>query len=416
MGNNVMNGDSASFLAPSPTAPGGGDDARVKTLRDGVELLEALAIDDDRLVALRQALDKPPEADELAGLELALLEIDEAIPAPTFRERFRGNLLPPDALCRYAALLARNAASTTRFDRIELIVTRLLTRELADGQLEVLPETDFLSVLEQITPRVVLSAERRDKSITFFLNAAQRLEAFTSIHDVFNSGIYLDVQGYKRALRDERLDPGILYVSVLLSVAITNHLMRFASRAGIERSVVLSRVASTELKVDEIFSASEDLDVARKRPKRAPPKSAAKSTERAERAWEPPAGGSPARASSMGSRAALAFGLLFTLAGGALAWRGPVPRENTLDALPAAKMASISSHLKVAEVSEGRARPLLVGRVDDSSWMLLSLDQRRAVAEEIRQGIAHHGIATAVVYRGKTLVVHVDQGRIVLVQ
>ena len=415
-------------------------DDRREALLQGLTLLDALQIEDERVQPLRDALAAGPRDESLDALEATYLAIDEAIPSSIFRERLTQVQLDAAVLCPVAALLARHAQLTARLDRVELLATRVLTREIADGQLEALPEEDFLRVLDQIAPAVTLAANRRDPSVSFFIEAAQRLEGFTSAHDVFNSGLYMDVQGYKRGLRSHRLDPGILYASVLLSVAITNHLMRLVARTGAERGVVLARIASTDMKVDEIFSRREQLDLARKReaPQAAPvaapvqvtrkekeaAKAKAKATAeaeaearakaRAEGGLQPPE--LAAMNSQRGRRYALVAGVILAIVGAGMIVRGPVSNVNTLVAMDGSATARISPLLASAELAKGAGKPTLWGRVHEPAWLSLSLAERKSAAAAMVKSLAHKSIDNAFIFRGKSLVVQVDQGQLILVR
>lgn len=413
-------------------------DDRREALLQGLTLLDALQIEDERVQPLRDALAAGPRDESLDALEATYLAIDEAIPSSIFRERLTQVQLDAAVLCPVAALLARHAQLTARLDRVELLATRMLTREVADGQLEALPEEDFLRVLDQIAPAVTLAANRRDPSVSFFIEAAQRLEGFTSAHDVFNSGLYMDVQGYKRGLRSHRLDPGILYASVLLSVAITNHLMRLVARTGAERGVVLARIASTDMKVDEIFSRREQLDLARKReaPQAAPvaapvqvtrkEKEAAKAKAtaeaeaearakaRAEGGLQPPE--LAAMNSQRGRRYALVAGVILAIVGAGMIVRGPVSNVNTLVAMDGSATARISPLLASAELAKGAGKPTLWGRVHEPAWLSLSLAERKSAAAAMVKSLAHKSIDNAFIFRGKSLVVQVDQGQLILVR
>lgn len=381
-----------------PTADDG--KLRRQVLRDAVALYGSMEIADPRLLPTRALLRDSPADDELATLEATVLSIDDAIPALTFRERFRPERSNPEALCRVAALLARHANTAARYDRVEIIATRVLSQAHADGQLEALPEAQFLEVLGRITPPPTLTPERRDRSIAFFIHAAQRLETLTSAHDVFNSGLYLDVQGYKRSLKEERLDPGILYASILLTLAMTNHLMRLAAQSGVSRDIILTRLTSTDLKVEEIFSTPDALD-----------KDARRKAGRG-RAGLMIFGADDRRMGPI----ALTVILAVLALGGRLAWRGPVEEANTLRAVSQAMLRSISEELVEGEISRGRAKPVLLARVDNAAWQLLSLEQRRERAERIKRSLVGMGIDGALVYVEDTLAVQVERGKVILVR
>jgi hypothetical protein len=385
-----MTSTSATPAAPPASSPALVERRRVVRACAGV--LDVLGVADGRLPVLRASGE-----DDVAGVarhENILFEIDDVLPNGWFRQRFtdlaarRGeHEISTDALCDYACFFARRAATLPRIDRIEFIVTRLLTRELDDGQLEALPQAEAFAVLTRLDLGVTADSAQRDDAVAFFLDAARRLSACTSVESVLSAGLYGEVQAHKRALHQQRLDPAILFASVLLSAAITNHLLRFAGAEGIARRTLLSRVASTDVDVDRILAARDDV-VLVPRPRRY----RLIFTDGTRR------------------RAPLVF---LALAAAAVVFSGPA-EVNELSTVPPRLTVALSPLLRSAEVSNGSSPRVLFAQIDVDAWAALGPAERRARATELAAALDTQGIRAALVYDNGSLVVQVENGVVVL--
>ena len=141
--------------------------ARQAVVVDAARLFLLLGVPDARLDVIARTPGDTQNA--IARNENILFEIDAAMPMSWFRERFARigdkrieTELSAEALSRTANLLARRARDIARIDRIEFIATRLLTRELPDGQLEALPQHEFFQLLSQLSLGVTADDEARD--------------------------------------------------------------------------------------------------------------------------------------------------------------------------------------------------------------------------------------------------------------
>ena len=367
---------------------------RRRMVRTTAGVLDVLGVVDGRVSVLRA--ESSVDAAAVSRSENILFELDEQLPMDWFRARFADlaarraeQAMTTEALCDYGSLLARRASDLPRIDRIEFIATRLLTRELPDGQLEALPQAEFFNVLARLDLRVAADAAHRDEAVAFFLDAARRLAACTSVKSILADGLYGEVQAYKRSLRRVRLDPAILYASVLLSAAITNHLVRFAEEEALPRKTLLSRVACTDVDIDKILSASDDVVL----PPRVP---------RYKLIF-----------TDVGVRRRAPFLVALVAVGAAYLFRGPVAEENDLAPMPPRLLEAVSPLLLSAEVSSGAAPRVVIAHVDGEAWRALDPAQRRARAAEMAAALGHQGIRAALMYDSGALVVQVENGAVI---
>jgi hypothetical protein len=366
--------------------------ARQAIVVDAARLFLLLGVPDARLdVIVRTPGDT---ANAIARNENILFEIDAAMPMSWFRERFARigdkrleSELSSEALSRTANLLARRARDVARIDRIEFIATRLLTRELPDGQLEALPEGEFFQLLSQLSLGVTADDDTRDKAVAFCVSAAERLQQATSVETLLGSGVYLELQGYKKSLREKRLDAAILYACILLSVAITNYLIRFAAGEGLAHRTLLARVASTELDAEKILSAAEDTDADKLKPHFA----------RSARLRDDP-------------RLRLVVGIVIAFS--IWTFGGPPHPTAVMSDLPPDRFGPISPVLQSALLSDGEAPRVFIARVVDKTWARLSPEEKRseAVAVRIARGVQQEEASLGLIYDGDKLVALIEEG------
>jgi hypothetical protein len=366
--------------------------ARQAVIVDVAKMFLLLGIPDARLdVIVRSPGDSQAT---IARNENILFDIDAAMPMSWFRERFArigdnrvDEEMSAASLSNAAAFLGRRARDISRIDRIEFIVSRLLTRELPDGQLEALPPGEFFELLDQLAISAHADADTREKAVKFCLSVAQRLQEATSIESLLAGGAYLELQGYKKSLREQRLDPAILSACVLVSVAITNRLVRLAAVEGLGQRALLARVASTEISAESILSAVEETEavpVPQTSPKPA-------------RQRDDP------RVRLAAACVASVVAWILSAPGGPSAIQEEIPQE---------RCGTISLVLQSATISDGSPPRLLVGRVHPTKWAALKPDERRRAAEALVRGAREEQAATALFYSGERLVALIEDGEV----
>lgn len=340
--------------------------------------------------------------------ERLFLSIDEELPPTWFEEKLDRRLLSDEEWFLYARALVDHADTTARRDRVERVTTLLLTRRLPDGQLELLSDSECLMAIARIAPTPLADEARREACMKFLTDAVQRLADMSSVRDVLESGLYLDLQGYKIALRKERLDPGILYAIVLTRVALNNHLVSFAASEGITPEEVARRIAQKDEEVTNVLA--EDERVARERRARV---TRARPTERS----------APAKAKAAAMPAPGRGPLLQRVAGLVLLAASialyflVVPRpQNQLVEMSVSDVGTLGDFLESGSLSRGQRQRIFLGKVKGAKWLFMSLDERRKAADELRQSLLRRNVTSAMVFRDATLVVHIDQSRVILVE
>ena len=358
--------------------------------------LEELA---DEIAHIRQLGPVPGAEAGLRDAEELVLQIDARIPASSIR------VMPlPDAeqAARYAGLLAHHAeGSLPRMDRVDILVTRLCASESTEGRRSVRPRADLDQVLKLAgTP---CSADS-SRAIAFFAAASQRLPTLGSLNDVFEGGLYLDTRGYKVSLKQQRLDPDVLYAAAAFNLAFESRLDELQHAAGMSDSDLAGRLRAAEQQIDMLFGepAGRALEEA---PAGVPSSQDRQRTDpiplpRARRPWRNLLRG---------------VGIAVALAGSVFLYlrdRG----SSRLVPLPAKELARLSPLLESGSLAGG-ADSFLVGRIPSSRWMLMSRSERKSVASELRNRLMRRKITAAVVFRDdNVLAIQIEQGRVLAVE
>lgn len=240
------------------------EDARA--LLSSIELLVGLGAPESHLPGLRAKVRGLLERVQRAGESDALrddyrslvgefIKLDAKMPTTWFRQHLRFETTSASSLLAYGRVLGHHSDSDDQFDRLELVVTRLISGQNDDGYRYPLGDDVAMPVLEAVSAGRMTTPERRQAAVGFFGEAADKLDKLTNLDAVFETGLYLDVKGYKRVLGKDRTDPVVLYAAVLLNTAISN----FLHRPGIQAERVDKLVQKENKKIDEVYEA-KDLD------------------------------------------------------------------------------------------------------------------------------------------------------------
>jgi hypothetical protein len=395
---------------------------QMRRLVAAAELFHAMGVHDPRVSALRQrtqGLSQRAEQLHKLGLDAAgvaraasalererddataeIMGIDDGIPMPWFREHFVRGIVPTEQLEAYARLVADNAGSSARRDRVEFVATRLMSIELADGQLEPVDEEQMLAILANVVPRETVSEATREKAVEFFAECADRLAELDSVAAVFDGGLYLDVKGYKSALEEERLDPGVLYGSVLLSIAMTNHIQRHAGDEGRSDRDVAQAQARGDAEVEGTFkTAAVDarFEAVRKKVEVQAPQRVYNPGQ--ESRWRRPL-------RIAGAAIAIVGGLLLVAVNSSEV-------QGTLRAAPLTGLDTVSDVFVKGQLARGGGR-FFLGHVDAERWNALNPEERRKVAKDLADWLAAEAVYSALVYRDGAIVIHVEDGKQIL--
>ena len=358
--------------------------------------LEELA---DEIAQIRQ-LGLVPEAEAgLRDAEEVVLQIDARIPTSSIR---RMPLPDAEQTARYAGLLAHHAeGSLARMDRVDMLVTRLCASEGTKGRRSLRPRADVDQVLKLAgTP----SSADSSRAIAFFAAASQRLPTLGSMNDVFEGGLYLDTRGYKVSLKQQRLDPDVLYAAAAFNLAFESRLDELQRAAGMSDSDLAGRFRAAEQQIDMLFgeSAGRALE---ETPAGVPSFQDRLRTDpiplpRAHRPWRNLLRG---------------VGIAVALAGSVFLYvrdRG----SSRLVSLPAKELARLSPLLESGSLAGGQDS-FLVGRIPSSRWILMSRSERKSAASELRNRLMRRKITAAVVFRDdNVLAIQIEQGRVLAVE
>src|SRR5262249_16945594 len=145
--------------------------------------------------------------EQASDVEVAMLELDAAVPATAFRHVLHTANVGPVLLLQYARLIARHFNAEARHtERIEALIQRILALPKLDGSRELRSRADTQQALEYIVRESHATPSLKQAALEFIARGAERVAAIEKIDEVFDGGFYLDVLGYRVSLRDSLLD------------------------------------------------------------------------------------------------------------------------------------------------------------------------------------------------------------------
>ena len=417
---------------------------RYRSFADSLRVLSSITPNDTRLAPLEQQRRElqaavrqvGPKAAGAAGLqnrleqaERSLLEVDASVSPQLLRRALDPHALSAPTLMRFAGLLARHLdESAHRQDRFEYVVGCLLTMDVGGGCRAMLPEDEVGPILEHLCASTAEGDQSRAAALTFLGNATKRLESFRRIDDLFESGFYLDVYGYKYALRTALTDREILFASVHLSLTITNRLAELRDQEGMDRSTLDARVAAEEQRMHEIFRQAGKLDDQAARASRSttPPRPSGAPGPGGRRSKAPPkksvptlAGpGSPTRmAPAQGPmRWIIAIAVVALSCFGGLQVITAIQEDAELIPVDGSTLAGLSAALDDGALAAGKDGIVFVGQVSPSRWLLLSRLERRREAYQILDQLHLLDVTAAIITREGHLVIQIDQSQVIYVE
>jgi hypothetical protein len=358
---------------------------RARSLADRAERLQVLPEVDPARRRGEEGL--RGESLTLAG---DIAKLDDSIAFAWLRERFASDP-PREELLGYTTTIAAVAQSGERIDRVDFLAARLLSREHDGGQRDVLDEAEVSTLLARVVPETAIEPERRDKALGFFEQCADRLEGMESVDQLFDSGLYVDVKGFKAALAADRLDPAVLYASVLLSVAITNHLARHGARAAGgetgDTSHAFDRAPDEAAALEKRFQQAR-LSIARQTLR-----------ELRRNSWR-----------------TVALAAATVVCGVLALWSNAPSQRLRLQSAESAIVADVSELLLEGGFSSGEGQRVFVGSVDQARWDALDDAARGAALEGVATRLLEGmNVREALLLAQGEVVGQVVQGRVVFV-
>lgn len=344
-------------------------------------------------------------------LERETLDAESRWPMASFRFAFDERKLAAAWALDFAELLAVDlAGSQERRERIEFLITRLISFAGDDGNTNLLRPEEAKPIIERVSKHRA-SDESRAKAIAFFHEANTRLEGYLAVEEIFDGGLLLDLQGYRRAVGRDILDPEIMFASAAINVAIGRKLYYLARLEGLPAGELNLRLQKLDSKLRAIFREARILD------QQAPQRFARVIDEKPVANAE--AVRHPARTRS-GRWLFAAFQLSVIAAAvvvlGSFWWSH---RETTRNLSPA-ETAKISEYLASASVAGGEdaSHPrLLVGSMR-ADWMLLSRHERRREAKKLLDELVRRRMQGAMIFDpdGHQLLLQTEGARVVVLE
>jgi hypothetical protein len=352
----------------------------------------------------------------LSELEALLLAADASISQEAFKARWNREHTDLRQLLRYARLLAcRRFGIGYRRDRFEALALELLTLKLPSGRLQLMQRRRASQVLRQLLRGLYRPATNNDdnnQAIAYLREALDKLDAITDAKQFFDSGLYLDVYGYKISRHDRILSPEFLYLSVAFEVDIHNLLLSWGQTSASESGRPFS-LAPVQLQLRAQKEAAQAVFHDFHKPlagSAAPPKVVENKRPRNHTA--PQAKAAP-RAPSKLPRY-LAAGLFALTALGAnlyvtdsIQFRHP-PRMLSQSVLQTMSPLIVSGRLS----ADGKR---LSGSVSRPNWLRLSASERGRAAEQIASELKRRGIEHAQLLAYKDTAIEIDYGSVVFV-
>lgn len=351
----------------------------------------------------------------LRAAQAQIVELERKIPPAWLRRRFEEQPFNTETVAHYLRFQLQHLESTPEcWSRIDLLVTRQVRQARPDGKFAIKPASEVAELWRQCLPPAQAEEHVRRAAVNFFRNAAKRLEEFTQVEELFSSGYYVDVAGYKISLRLDYFDPPILYAAAELNIAMHNWLATQAER-GRDLRAFDKEFADAHETIQKIFVRQhQDFEAlqrfrARVFGKPAQPEPDPNKVDESfdGAVWKP-----PVNKKSFARKAVLAGAVLIAAAIAVptgLTVMGE--RSRDLDAMSPSAAREFSSLLSEASTS-GDPPTLLVGQLNSSSWVLLTRAQRRSQVELLLGGLRKHKMDSALLYRDGVLAVQVAGGQI----
>lgn len=348
---------------------------------------------------------------DLSAVEEELLAAERRVPLSFLRHKTDEQDFGDVALAHYLRFQIQFLKmAPTSWSRIDLLVSRLAAAREQSGVFRVRTAEEVAELLSSCVPASTTAPHIRKAAVLFFRNASKRLDEFANVDELFTSGVYVDVLGYKLSLRHDYFDPRILYASAEFNLAVEEWV---ENEHGVSMRSLDAQFAQAREEVRKIFGRGEGGPAA---PPEARTQRVSTATPNAKprRAQVGSAGKGTSIESSISWRKLVAIGALLV----ALIWAAPAAlswyrtQQRGLVDVPQAVTADISSMLKSGAWSGSGQKRIFVGYLDSSRWLLLNDKQRRAEANAIRERLANRQVFTAFVYNNDLLAISILEGQL----
>lgn len=389
-----------------------------------LELLEQQTIDAAQRTAALNALSEgtpgylqhASEIDkDLSNVEDVLLTLERRVPLSFLRHNTDEQDFGDVALAHYLRFQIQNLKiAPTSWSRIDLLISRLAAAREVSGVFRVRTDQEVAELLSSCVPPSTIKPHVRKAAITYFRNASKRLEEFERVEELFSSGVYVDVLGYKLSLRYDYFDPQVLYASAEFNLALeewveTTHEVSMRS--------LDPQFAQAREQVRKIFGNTDS-----SRPARGPSIATTSPSPAAGRRASKSASKSGKRTSK--GESVVSWRLLAAIAGllAALVWAIPTAlswyrsEQGNLTSVSTSETGNISAVLRSGAWSGSGAKRIFIGHLDSASWAKLDDKQRRDEADAIREKLSHRQVSTGFIYNNDVLAVSIMEGQLRFVE
>jgi len=340
----------------------------------------------------------------VAAAEQRVLEIEARVAAGSYG-KMPVRHLQPKQIARFAGLLARHANdSPARIDRVELLAARLCAGERREGERGLQSRAEVLALL-RLAGCAAGDEDSRTRALAFFEAAAQRLATLATVDDVFDSGLYLDMRGYKISLKEQRLDPDVLYAAATFAVALGRCIEELPRSSKITEASLAVRFEEAERQIELLFGKDAGSASGEEHGKASTAEDDLPRTDPL-----------PFLRRTGARRTVLrAVGIALAVAGAAV-FAVRARGNGNLRPLASAELAKLSPLLESGSLSQGKDS-FLLARIPSSRWFLMSRSERRAAASNLRNQLLRRRIVAAVVFRDDdVLAIQIERGRVFAVE
>lgn len=349
----------------------------------------------------------------LSELEALLLAADASISQEAFKARWNREHTDLRQLLRYARLLAcRRFGIGYRRDRFEALALELLTLKLPSGRLQLMQRRRASQVLRQLLRglyRPATNTEENKQSIHYLRDALDKLDVITNAQQFFDSGLYLDVYGYKISKHDRVLSPEFLYLSVAFEVDIHNLLLSWSQTSSSESGRPFS-LAPVQLQLRAQKEAAQAVFHEFHKPlagSAAPPKADAPVAPETKPQPQPAAAGKLTRYVAAGAFVLAALGTN-------LYYSDSLRLPRLPDMLSQNVLQTMSPLIISGQLSPDGTR--LTGRLSRRGWLELTLMERSQAAQQLADELKLRGIEHALLKAQHGTAIVITKGAVVYVE
>jgi hypothetical protein len=367
-------------------------------------------------------------AERLLGpIEEKLLGLDDQIADSVFEDRIANTKQSKKIIARYGRLLAsRRMPPGPRRNRFESLAVNLLTRRSELGGIVALTPDRARNVLQHLIgglPRK-LRQQEVDEATDYLHEAGKRLAEVRSLDQLFDSGLFADLHGYKVSMREHLTSPEFVYRSVLTEVTLRNRLEQWIAAQerlhdknqltteGAPRTQALRRLLAEREDVDGRLGAKVRVVAgpAAEEPAPPPPKRSRKA-----QASKRGALGALLDRIQLDRRLLLGAAMMVVIAGTAvhISTTLGVVGEPAVRPLTKQELTALSPLLTGALREDLDSQHKLRGWVSNKRWTALDGRTRHATADSIARKLAATGVSAADIYAGNRLVIVIENGTLV---